>query len=537
MSSICTEETAPRAHVVINIHALASDGQGIGRIEGSTPPGTCGKKVSTLREKTSGLVVFVRGALPGQRVQARIVSTRKRLLEAELISVLQPSADERMPACIHAVPEGEGCGGCPWQTLRYETQLSWKERILYDALKRIGQQVAPPVLPILPSPEEWGYRNKMEFAFAPYVKEQKTTGNDSGPGLRVRASHAVVPVTACRMQSGRSMSLLAAMRELAVREGLSVWDRERARGLCRFFVVRESEAAIADFPAGNMAGNNVSEVPGEAFTTRLQRPEPEPAPVSGRACLAELIIGPEIPPDGDMAFGRRVAAALRRAVPDLDGFVLSRRKSRSDVAYGDTTLYQEGNTYLVEQIGPLRVSLGHNAFFQINTAAASRLYAEILRMANVSGVRRLWDAYCGVGSIGLYLIIAGRLSPMVELTGIEAMPGGVEMARRNAASLGLGRTRFIHGDVAQVLPRLRGIPDLLIVDPPRAGMAEEVTQSILRKMPARLLYISCNPATLARDVLRLAPKYRLCQTRPVDLFPQTPHVESVSLFEAWTKVQ
>lgn len=488
----------------VEVRALASDGRGVGRLDGLS--------AEDASPGAAGLTVFVRGALPGQRVRARIVAVRKRLAEAEVTALLRPSPEERAPVCPHAGSgrAGGGCGGCPWQSLRYDRQLFWKERILRDALERVGHVDAACVLPALASPREWGYRNKMAFAFAP-AGEGAAGADDpllssegrGGPvlGLRERGSHRVTPVTRCRMQSERTMRLLAAMRRFAAEEGLSAWDAATGRGLCRFFVVREPEARS------------------EAVSTNAAGP-----------CLAELIVGPELALGAAAAFGRRVAAALREAVPELDGFVLSRRAARSDVAYGETTLHREGNTCLTERLGPVRVTLGHDAFFQVNTAAASLLYAEAARLAETETARRVWDVYCGVGSLGLYLATAGGLPADAELTGIETMPGGVRMARRNAEALGLRRCRFIRGDAADVLRRLAGAPDIMTVDPPRAGLDPSVIRSILRIMPSRLVYVSCNPATLARDAARLATGFRLCRTRPADLFPQTPHVESASLF-------
>lgn len=505
----CAEMPRPGDCVDLEIQTLASDGRGIGRLGG--------QGAEDAPRGAAGLTVFVSGALPGQRVRARIVSLRKRLAEAEFASLLRPSPEEREPVCPHAGaggPEG-ACGGCPWQSLRYERQLFWKERILRDALERVGHLDAPCVLPALASPREWGYRNKMEFAFAPARDgADGADGSEEPPrggagrgglvlGLRERGSRRVVSVTQCRMQSERTMRLLATMRCFAAAEGLSAWDSSTARGLCRFFVVREPEALSEAVPTGGAAR---------------------------RPCLAELIVGPELAPGAAAAFGRRAAAALREAVPDLDGFVLSRRAARSDVAYGESTLYREGTVCLTERLGPVRVTLGHDAFFQVNTAAASLLYAEAARMADTGTARRVWDVYCGVGSLGLYLAAAGGLPPDAELTGIETMPGGVRMARRNAEALGLRRCRFIRGDAAEVLRKLAGAPDVITVDPPRAGLDPSVIQSLLRVMPSRLVYVSCNPATLARDAARLAKGFRLCRTRPADLFPQTPHVESVSLF-------
>lgn len=483
----------------LTIDALASDGRGVGRRD--------------------GLVFFVADALPGQVVQARVHLARKRLVEAEAVAVLRRSPEERLPACPHAgtgcvesVPGGSvpggisqaACGGCAWQTLRYERQLFWKERMVRDAFERVGRIAEPPLLPILPSPAEWGYRNKMEFAFAP-------SGNGLALGLRERASRGIVPVTGCLMQSERSMLLLAAMRDFCAAEGLSAWNPETGKGLCRFLVIRECDTA------DNGADNATGETTGEA------------AGVRGKS-LVEVIVGPELAGKKAEALGRRIASALRERVAGLGGFVLSRRSARSDVAYGERVLYAEGETGLTMRVGPLSIDMGHDAFFQVNTGAAALLYAEAARMAEPSAMRSLWDVYCGVGSIGLYLLQAGGQLKEAELVGIESMPGGIAMARRNAEALGAAKARFYTGAAEKTLGGLAGRPDVIVVDPPRAGLAEEVTRALLRKAPGRIVYVSCNPATLARDAARLACAYALRSARPVDLFPQTPHVETVALF-------
>ncbi len=431
------------------VDALVSDGRGLGRHE--------------------GVVVLVEDALPGQRVRARVVSVRKSLAEAELEAVLTRSPDEQEPPCPHA---GK-CGGCSWQSLAYERQLAWKERIVRDALERVGKVQEPPVLPILGSPQAWGYRNKMEFAFG--------TSEDGGRtlGLRERGSRNIVEVTGCLLQTPLTLRVLAAVRELAN-------GPFRALPL-RFLVVREPGAG---------------------------------------GCFVEVIAGPGC----DAEAGGRFAATLRAVLPEVTGFVLSERAAPSDVAYGERTLYADGR--LEEQVGPVRLDLGHNAFFQVNTSAATLLYAEAARFAALEGQNPvLWDVYSGVGSIGLYLAHA---VPGLRVVAVEEMPGAVRCARKNAKALGVKDYRVESGDAKSVLGRLLKLgpkPDVVVVDPPRAGIDARVAQQLVEAAPQRIVYVSCNPATLARDVARLAPAFALKAARPVDLFPQTPHVETVALLE------
>lgn len=474
----------------LEITTLVSDGRGLGRY--------------------SGQAVFVPDTLPGQKIHGRVRKAQKNFAEAELIAILQPSSEERDPVCPHFVAGEGGCGGCPWQTLPYDRQLFWKEKILRDALERVGHLSHIPLLPILPSPTEWRCRNKMAFAFG-------TDGKNPALGLRERSSHKIFPVSDCRMQSPETMLLLQSMRNFAESEKLTFWNQEQEQGLCRFFVVRETTANLSD-PKISVNPDNAKKVidPQKRF-------------------LAELIVSHDAVPKD---FGKRLFVALRQDVPNLAGFVLSQRTAKSDIAYGEKILYSEGEIFLQERIGEASFTLSHDAFFQINSAGAALLYAEIARMlgdkkSNLE--KSLWDLYCGVGSIGLYLVQSGIFADDVELLGVEMMAHAVKMAQKNATNFGLKKFRFIQGDVAKILhhegAKLQAKPDIVIVDPPRAGLSDAVVSSLLHIKPKRLIYVSCNPATLARDAAKLTTAWQLCEIRPVDLFPQTPHVEAVSFFQ------
>lgn len=459
-------------------------------------------------------VVFVRGGLPGQRVLARVArqpeGNGKRMLEADLVRVLAPVPDdmggERPAPCPHA----EDCGGCPWQALPYPGQLVWKERLLADALTRIGRLRLPPQVfrPIIASPAEWGFRNKMEFAFAP--------GADGLPrlGLRRRNSREVVESEGCLLASSRMMRAFNALRATVARSGLPAWDGQN--GLLRHAVLREA----------------------------------------GGALLAEVITAPA---------GERDAAVLREmgerllASGAMDGFAHSVRRAKTDVAYGESTPFRTGRTTLTEtlelphtpggHLAPLLLRLGHASFFQVNTAAAAKLYGEAMRLALdalegtnshgapwKAGESRLpscWDVYSGVGGLAL------TMAPYFErVLGLESVAPAVKLARENAKAF--PQARFECADAARLGEYFRrfGAPDLLVCDPPRAGMEEKTTQAILRARPGHLVLVSCNPATLARDLARLAggdaAAYEILAVRPVDMFPQTPHVECVVSLRAKT---
>ena len=468
--SCAPQPLLPGHELILRVDSLASDGRGLAR--------------------SDGLVVFMERALPGQRVRARILALRKRLVEAAVEEVLTPSSDEQPAPCPHAA----SCGGCPWQTLPYDRQLFWKQRIVEDALSRLGHIVNPPVLPILPSPETWGYRNKMAFAFGTGEQGELTLGQ------RGRRSHAVIDLHSCLMQTPVTMRLLEAMRQFARSTRLPAYDSARRCGFWRAFVVR-----------CNRSGHY----------------------------LAECLVAPH--PDGRQAairLGRSMADALMDACPDLVGVVLSRRSAPADLAQGEETLLLVGRGTLSETLQrpadvfgfmpPLELTFDYHSFFQVNTPAAECLYGEAARLVGTKRAEHLLDLYCGVGGIGLFLApLANRV------LGVETTPQAIELAVANARRAGLGHCRFKTGDAATAFAGLTQRPQdeaVVVVDPPRAGLSGQVCEGILRLRPRRIVYISCNPATLARDAQRLATHYSLKSARPVDLFPQTAHVECASLF-------
>jgi 23S rRNA (uracil1939-C5)-methyltransferase len=469
---------------------------------------------------TNGPAVFVRGGLPEQRVLVRLEKVGKRLAEGVVQEVLEPSPLERPAPCRHA---GE-CGGCPWQRLPYAEQLRWKEERVRDALVRVGRLTLPDglVRAVLPSPApemapgacagaispasgEWGYRNKMEFAF--------TAGPDGKTrlGLRRAASRDVVEVTDCLLQSPRAMRVLEAWRVLCGNAGLSAWTGPQEKGrILRFAVIRE------------------------------------PGHVPGENCLAELITGPVSRPEAEAV--RSLGQKLLDGSLGVSGFVHSVRASASDVARGEKTAALLGRTHLEEHLRldahsePVRLRFSHSSFFQVNTRAAELLYNTAIRLAfpeagrcrsgaasPVSAGRAgaCWDVCCGVGGLAL------AMAPCCEsVLGLESMPEAVSMARKNAA--GFPRCRFMVGDASRLGEYFRryGVPELLCVNPPRSGLAGETVQAVLRARPRRLLLVSCDPATLARDMGMLAQAYAPLAVQPVDLFPQTPHVETAALLVA-----
>ena len=458
-----TRDTAPLSEdaiVELTLEALVSDGRALGRVD--------------------GMVLLVADGLPGQTVRVRVTAVRRRLAEGVIEAVLAPSPQQRPAHCPHA-----DCGGCPWQTLQPEAQQHWKERLVADALTRIGHLPEPlPLLPLLASPEAWGYRNKMEFAFG-----RDAQGNPA-LGLRERRSRHIVPVTECRLQSPQAMEVLgwlrAAIQPLMEDAGLPVWDSEQRAGFWRYVVIRQATTGT---------------------------------------CLVELIVAPH--PEGIEAMvgvGKHLADGLREALPAVAGVALSERAAWDDVACGEKIRYTRGLTQLAEPVGDVPCVLAPQAFMQVNTQAAALLYAEAAQLLRLSGTETVWDLYCGTGAIAM------ALAPHAgTVHGVEIAPRAVTLARELASQAGLHNCVFHIGDVGTPLRRLPR-PDVVVVDPPRAGLHEQALRAVMKSGAERVLYISCNPATFARDAALLNTTYKLTAVRPVDIFPQTPHVEVAGLF-------
>lgn len=449
--------------IELEIDALASDGRGLGRFKNQ--------------------VIFVSNTVPGQRVVVSVTSKHQKFLEGNLCQVLRPSPYEQKAPCKHIVE----CGGCSWQHIQYKEQIFWKQCIVKDALERIGKVHNPNVLSTIASPNEWNYRNKMEFVF---VSGKDT---DGGPliGLRMRRSHRIVAITDCLVASANSMKILAAVRKWVANNNFSTKNNLLAKGYYRFLVIRE---------------------------------------VSEGSCLVELIVNTfdrvKIP-CSEQEHCHQFSVELCRELFCIKGVIVSRRKALSNVAYGEETIWQSGKVFLKEQLGSIALFMGHNSFFQVNPSATELLYLEILRMANLTGKEEIWDLYCGVGSIALFLAAFVR-----KVIGVDSIHSAINLARLNTMHLGYSNCLFNDRDVGSFIEdqnRKGIVPDLAIVDPPRAGLDEKTRKALIQLAPQRCIYVSCNPGTLARDIANLTPYFSICETRPVDLFPHTPHIETISL--------
>ncbi len=443
---------SPGQQVELEVTGLAAEGDGVARHE--------------------GFAVFVPRTVPGDRVLARVTEVKRRYARAEALRLLHAGAGRTSPRC----PVTDACGGCAWQQLDYGLQLTWKRRLVVDALERVGHLRGVPVEECLGMDDPWHYRNKAALPFS------RTPGGGLALGFYRRGTHQVVDLPGgCALHHPLINRLVAAVREEVAARGLPPYDEGSGTGLLRHLVAR------------------VGVRTGEA--------------------LAVLVVnGWELPDEGGLA------AALRSRVPELVGVVLNVNTARTNVILGPATRVIDGRGYLMEELGGLRFKVSARSFFQVNPVQAERLYALVLAEAGLGPGDLVVDAYCGTGT--LTLLAARRCRRAV---GIEEVPEAVADARENASLNRVGNATFVVGRVEERLGRVEGgRPAAVFLDPPRQGCDPAVLRTCLELRP-RLVYVSCNPATLARDLARLADGYRVERVWPVDLFPHTPHVECVAL--------
>jgi 23S rRNA (uracil1939-C5)-methyltransferase len=428
--------------------------------------------------RTDGFVVFVRRGLPGDTVRARVTKVKRNHAEALATEVLR-AGPQRVDAPCRHFPE---CGGCKFQDLAYDAQLEQKYAQVAEALRRLGGFDPAGLLePIVPcEPEIFHYRNKLEYSF---------TRTPEGPALgfhRAGRWDEVLDIRTCWLTTDVGNGIRDAVREWAREEQLEAYSQEDGTGYLRHLVVRE--------------GRNTGQALVQLVTAKGERFE--------RGYLVEVL----------------------RRFPEVRSIHWSVNDTPAEITNLPTQLLW-GEDAIEEELCGLRFRVRPNAFLQTNTAMAERLYGLAREFASLTGGETLYDLYCGIGTIGLTLA-AGALT----VWGVEVSEESVACALENAELNDITNAAFFAGNVGEVLDELReraGEPDVVVVDPPRAGLAGKALKQVGRVGAPRLVYVSCNPTTLASDakVLRDDYGYKLVRARPVDMFPHTPHVETVALLE------
>jgi 23S rRNA (uracil1939-C5)-methyltransferase len=423
--------------------------------------------------RAGGYVVFVRGGLPGDRLRVRMTEARARFGRAVVEAVLTPSPDRVEAPC----PYFGRCGGCRLQHLAYPAQLALKERQVRETLTRLGGLPPFELRPIVPAPAPYGYRNKMEF----------TVGAGPAPYLGLHEAErydVVLDIERCLLQSETMNALLAELQHQVRQRGLSVWDPATERGLLRFVAVREGQRT------------------GEAMVN-----------VVASAADVETLVP--------------VAEALRARVPATTSVVLNVNDTKSSVAVGSEEHLLLGRDHITERLADVAFRVSAASFFQTNTVQAERLFALVAEACALTGEETVVDLYAGTGAISLLLARRAR-----HVYGIELAPAAVADAVRNAQANAITNCTFLTGEVRHALPTLAadGVrPEVVVADPPRAGFHPKALGALAGLGPARIVYVSCNPSTLARDLGDLCRQgYRLDWVQPVDMFPQTPHIEAVA---------
>ncbi|MDX1910947.1 MAG: 23S rRNA (uracil(1939)-C(5))-methyltransferase RlmD [Saprospiraceae bacterium] len=460
----------------IPIHGIADRGKGVGRT-------------------AEGMAVFVDGAVPGDVVDVFVQKKKGGFAEGRVERIVRPSPERTEPFCQHF----SICGGCKWQNLDYTAQLRHKQQVVEDALLRIGKIEVGEFLPILGAPETTFYRNKLEFGFSNkrWLFDGEMAAQTAENPLPEEALYGlgfhkagffdkVIDIQHCWLQAEPSNTLRNACRAIALEQGLEFYDLRRHKGFLRNLMVR--------------------------LTT-----------------TGECMLLVSFAQEREEAIKRYLDAILAQ-FPELTTLVYCINRKLNDSMFDLEMRTYHGKGYVVEQLGDLKCKIGPKSFFQTNSLQGKRLYDVAAEFAGLTGNENVYDLYTGTGSIALYLAKHCR-----AVVGIEEIPEAIADAEENMRLNQINNATFYAGDVKSVLSpefvQKHGRPDVLITDPPRAGMHEKAVHFLLELAAPRIVYVSCNPATQARDLQWLSEKYRVLKVRPVDMFPHTHHIENVALLE------
>ena len=448
-----------------------------------------GKSIAHLDD---GKVVFVENAIPGDVVNIRLTKDKKSWAEGKVLQLVQPSAERVTPFCPHFGI----CGGCKWQMLPYNQQLVYKQQQVLDQLQRIGQVELPEMLPISGSPKDRYYRNKLEFTFSKHryrtqeeLQEAGDTVFEAEPALGFHAPglfDKVVGIHTCYLQAEPTNLLLQTLRNYTEANKLDYYDYRAHTGWLRNVIIRIART-------------------GEV--------------------LINLVIQHE-----DKKQREAILDHLLANIPGITTLHYTINPKVNDTIHDLEVHCYHGKGYIEETLEDFRFKISPKSFFQTNTYQAEELYRITRDFAGLTGNEILYDLYCGTGSIGIFCSKGAK-----KVIGIEVIEDAVKDAYVNAEMNNLQHCKFYAGDVSDICTdeffAEHGRPDVIITDPPRAGMHEKLVQQLLKMRAPKVVYVSCNPATQARDLQLLDAAYKVTKMRPVDMFPHTHHIENVVLLE------
>ena len=443
--------------------------------------------------RVNDMVVFVPFCVPGDIVDLQVRKKRHSYMEAEVIRFVEKSAVREEPFCEHFGV----CGGCKWQNLPYDKQLEMKQRQVYEQLTRIGKVELPEFMPILGSRKIREYRNKLEFGCFNkrwMTREEIASGEPAGEmraiGFHITgAFDKILPIHNCHLMDGLQNEIRNFIYQYAIDNDLTFFDLRQQTGLLRDVMVRNSNT-------------------GEWM----------------------VLVQFHYDEEGDRERSLQLMEALADRFPQITSLLYVDNQKCNDT-FGDLelTLYK-GNDHIFEIMEGLRFKVGPKSFYQTNTDQAYHLYSVARQFAGLTGEEVVYDLYTGTGTIANFVARSAK-----KVVGIEYVPEAIEDAKVNSDINGIGNTLFFAGDMKDILTDEfiagHGRPDVIITDPPRAGMHPDVVETILRAKPRRIVYVSCNPATQARDLQLLDRLYKVVAVQPVDMFPHTPHVENVVALE------
>ena len=429
--------------------------------------------------RIDGLVVFVKRAIPGEKVVLRLSKKKRSYAEAEIVEILNPSPYRRSPFC----PYFPLCGGCQWQHISYDAQLQYKHELLYEALNRAVGINRDIILPIVDSPDEFHYRNKMEFSFSNRVWNMQRKDRDDTEfalGLHVSGTYyKVLDMEGCMLQSQIGDLILRKVKEWVRENRLSIYDIKRHEGSLRYLTLRYAKGS------------------GKWMVVIVTKRE--------ESHSLRKLVGP-----------------LRDEIPSIHTVINSINTRKANIAVGEREILLLGDGYIQERIGRYMFRISSNSFFQTNFLNLKRLYDLILELSGLKGGENVLDLYSGTGTISIYVSEIAS-----HVLGIELEESAVKDAWENCKINGVENCSFFKGDILKILPHVRISPDLVIMDPPRAGMHKRVISMLRDMAPPVMLYVSCNPTTLSRDLSLLKEDYAIELIQPIDMFPQTHHVESI----------
>ena len=457
----------------LSVDAYAAGGKSIARLEGK--------------------VVFIEGAVPGDVVDVRLSKNKKDWAEGKAIRFSQYSPDRVQPFCKHFGV----CGGCKWQMLPYEKQLEYKQQEVADQMKRIGKVTLPEMLPAIGSEAIKAYRNKLEFTFSSkkYYTQQEIDSmpmHEDGPrglpsipalGFHVPGSFdKVIDIEECHLQASLNNDIRNKVRDYALEQGIPFYDIKQHTGVLRNLMIRLCTT-------GDTMVNLV---------------------------FAEF----------DQEVVEAMMEFIKNQFPQITSLYYTINKKFNDSLHDQQPVLFHGKEYALEQLGAFKFKVGPKSFFQTNTKQAEVLYGIAKKFASLTGHETVYDLYCGTGSIGIFLS-----DQAAKVIGVEMIEEAVNDAHENAALNNISNTIFFSGDVAAICTDdfflKHGRPDVIITDPPRVGMHEKLVKQILAMEAPIVVYVSCNPATQARDLQLLSEKYDVAAIQTVDMFPHTHHIETV----------